>query len=217
MTISEKGFEVTKQEKRGTISQGGIEIHHKGMSLSGEMAGVGFVYLVIDCSGSMEGSKIGQAKNGALKFAKEAKTKGYAVGLIQFHSRATHLCEPTRDITLLKRRLETIEIGDATYMAEAIELVRKKLEGREGALAMLVATDGMPNGPGDPEASLEAGKRAKRKRIDIITIGTDDADQGFLQELASRTELGVKVARAQFEQAITSAARKLPMLPRRRD
>jgi Mg-chelatase subunit ChlD len=213
MTISEKGFELTKQEKRVTISQSGIEIHHKGMSLSGEMAGVGFVYLVIDCSGSMEGSKIGQAKNGALKFAKQAKTKGYAVGLMQFHSRATHLCEPTQDITLLKRRLETIEIGDATYMAEAIELVRKKLKDRKGALVMLVATDGMPNGPGDPEASLEAGERAKREGIDVITIGTDDADQKFLRELASRSDLGVKVPKVQFEQAITSAVKKLPMLP----
>ena len=213
MTILEKGFEVAKQDKRVAISRGGIKIRHKGMPLSGGIAGTGFVYLVIDCSGSMQGNKLNQAKKGALNFAKEAKTKGYSVGLIQFHSNVTHLCEPTREIALLKRYLENIEVGDATHMAKAIELARKKLEGMKGALAMLVATDGMPNGPGDPEASLEASKRAKGKRIDIITIGTDDADQGFLQELASRTELGVKVARVQFEQAITLAAKKLPMLP----
>lgn len=216
--MSKKDIEITRRtnDKQVVISQRGVEISHDGKPVNIELGGR-FVYLVIDCSASMEGNKLGQAKRGAISFTKEARTKGYSVGLIQFHSHATHLCEPTRDISLLKQRLESIELGGDTHMAEAIELARKKLEGREGALAMLVATDGMPNGPGDPEASLEAGKRARRKGIDIITIGTDDADQRFLQELASRTGLGVKVPKVQFEQAIISAAKKLPMLPGKRE
>lgn len=179
--------------------------------------GVGLVYLVIDCSGSMAGDKLAQARRGALDFAKKARTKGYSAGLIQFHSYATHVCEPIRDISLLRRHLEGMEVGGDTHMAEAIELADKKLQGREEALAMVIVSDGMPNGPGDPEASLEAGKRAKRKGIGIITIGTDDADHAFLAKLASRSELGVKVPVVQFEQAISSAAKKLPLLPRKND
>jgi len=212
--MSTKDIEIVRHtsNKHIAISQRGVEIGHDGKPVNIEL-GSGFVYLVVDCSGSMAGNKLAQAKRGTLNFAKEAVTKGYSIGLIQFHSNATHLCEPIRDIPLLKQHLEEMEIGDVTHMSDAIKLAHKKLEGRKGALAMVIATDGMPNGPGDPKASLEAGRKAKGKRIDIITIGTDDADQQFLQKLASRTELGVKVARAQFERAITSAAKKLPMLP----
>jgi Mg-chelatase subunit ChlD len=214
--MSKKDVEITRRanDKQVAIAQHGVEIGHEGKPVNIELGG-GFVYLAVDCSPSMEGSKLAQAKRAAISFAEEARNKGYYVGLIQFHSYATHLCEPSRDISLLKQHLESIEVGTGTHIAEAVELARKKLEGRKGALAMVIATDGMPNGPGDPRTSLEAGRRAKANGIDIITIGTDDADQQFLQKLASRTELGVKVARAQFEQAITSAAKKLPMLPGR--
>jgi len=67
----------------------------------------------------------------------------------------------------------------------------------------------MPNSPGDPQSSLKAGEFAKSQHIDIIAIGTDDADQTFLKELASRSELGIKVSRENLEQIITSSVKLL--------
>lgn len=207
---SSKGIELTREEKRVVISSGGVEIRRQDKPVRGEMAGEGFVYLLVDCSGSMTaGNKLAQAKKGAINFAKEARNKGYLIGLIQFESSATHLCEPQQEITVLERHLKRMETGGGTNMAEAIETADQKLKDRKGSRVIVVITDGMPD---SQETTLAAAQEAKKNGIDIITIGTDDADQDFLKRLASRTELGVKVPREQFETGITSMAKMLPQL-----
>ena len=185
----------------------------------------GWVYLLVDCSGSMAGDKLQQAKSGAMGFSKDAVAKGYSIGLIEFYGIANHLCDPTKDLALLQGHIDGLEAKKAskaqaflsafrrgifgTNIAQAIKIAHEKLSERKGVKAIVVITDGQANGPGDPAASLEAGDKAKKDAIDIITIGTDDADQQFLKKLASRTELGIKVNRDQLEQTIVSSARWL--------
>lgn len=212
--MSRKGIEITEHSTNDHIStfRRGIEIRYKGQPVSMAI-GTGYVYLVVDCSGSMAGDKLNQAKKGSLGFAKDALIKGYLIGLIQFDSSAVHLCEPQREISVLDQHLQKMEAGDTTHMAEAIRLAYEKLKDR-GVVprVMVIVTDGMPNGPYDPEASLKAGENAKKEGIDIITIGTDGAEQNFLRKLASRTELGRKVSREQLEQSIVSSVKMLPQL-----
>lgn len=206
-----------------SVPRAGIEIR-TGPFFWG-MLEEGWVYLLVDCSGSMAGDKLEQAKNGGTGFAKDAIAKGYSVGLIEFYGIANHLCEPTRDMAVLQPYIDGLEAKKAskvqaflgairrgiygTNIAQAVRIAHEKLNERKGIKAIVIITDGQPNGPGDPAASLEAGERAKKDAIDIITIGTDDADQSFLKKLASRTELGMKVARDQLEQTIISSARWL--------
>ncbi|RLI83917.1 hypothetical protein DRP07_02750 [Archaeoglobales archaeon] len=76
------------------------------IDVAGLVRGIGSVYILLDCSSSMEGEKLIQAKNGALNFVKETQIKGYAVGLIQFDSSATHICEPQQEISALNHYLE---------------------------------------------------------------------------------------------------------------
>jgi len=210
--MAEKGIEVTKHgdDKRIVISHHGVEIRSEGKPVRDTVTGVGYVYLVVDCSGSMEeGNKLNQAKKGAMNFANEALNKGYLTGLIKFDSSAAHLCEPTRDISLLERRLKNIEIGGSTNMAEAINMAFQKLRNRNGLRVIVIATDGMPD---SEEEALYEAEQAKKARIDIITVGTDDADKDFLRKLASRSDLGVKVSREQFGKGISSVAKMLPQL-----
>ena len=192
-----------------TISQKSIEISHKGEPISGT-ATTGYVYLLVDRSASMEGNKLKQAKKGALNFAKDALAKGYFTGLIQFDSSAKLVCEPYKDISILEKALSKLEVGDTTHIAKAINLAHSLLKGLSGNLVMVIVTDGMPNGPGDPLSSLKAGEDAKRSGIDIIAIGTDDADEEFLKHLASRSQLGVKVESRHLEKTITDATKLLP-------
>ena len=58
--------------------------------------------------------------------------------------------------------------------------------------------------------------RLRAQGIDIIAFGTDDADRAFLEKIASRSDLAVKVSSAQLESGIAGAARMLPAASRTR-
>jgi len=211
-----KGIEIIKAPHKGevVIERRGIEIKRERKPVNIVQAEKGTVYLVIDCSGSMSGGKLQQVKEGVIKFAEDVRE--YAIGLIQFHETAQHLCSPTRNISFLKKRIREIKTGTTTNMAPAISMAHDRLKGKAGRKVMVVATDGMPNGPGDPKASLEAAEKAKRDGIEIIVIGTDDADKKFLKKLASRENLGIKVKREEFGKTIAKVAELLPQLPKPR-
>jgi len=202
--------EIAKQspDKGVSVSQTGIRISLDHGPVKGETSGIGFVYLVIDCSGSMSAyDKLKQAKERAVDFATEAKSKGYSVGLIKFDDIASHICEPQKEISILEQDLRELDAGGTTNMGDAIRLAGRSLKNRGGTLAMLIVTDGMPN---SQEDALVAAREAKKEGIDIIAIGTDDANFAFLKKIASRAELATKVSRAQLGQAIAEAAKMLP-------
>lgn len=171
-------------------------------------AGRAFVYLVIDCSGSMEGNKLEQAKKGSLDFAQTALDRGYEVGLIAFNSRAFHLCPPVIDLTELRVGVNRLQAEDGTDLTPAIEVVIHRLGEKSNALrAMVVVTDGAT---ADPHSALMAADKAKKMGISILTIGTDDTDSDFLSKLASDTDLATKVSSDDLEETISSAAKMLP-------
>jgi len=168
----------------------------------------GFVYLLIDCSGSMSASnKLQHAKLGAKGFPIDAHAKGYSIGLISFDSHASHLLELQRDLTVFERAVQKLQIGGSTNMAEAIVSAVTHLGERPGTTVICIATDGKPD---DKGATLRAADDAKDRGIEIMTIGTDDADNEFLALLATTRELAVKVATARLREGITSMARLLP-------
>ncbi|XOF35433.1 MAG: VWA domain-containing protein [Candidatus Electrothrix sp. YB6] len=100
-----------------------------------------------------------------------------------------------------------MKIGGSTNMADAISLATNKLADKMGEKIICLVTDGMPD---NRQAALDAADRAKREQIDIMAIGTDDADKNFLEEIVTRKELSVKIARDQLEQGIVSMAKLLP-------
>ncbi len=165
------------------------------------------VYLLVDCSGSMaDGNKITQVKKGAIGFAEEAQKKEYSVGFIQFASHAEHMLEPQNEIANLNIAVERLSADGSTNMAAAIQIARDKLLDRAGEKVICIVTDGMPD---DKKAALDAAHEIRTHGIEIMTIGTDDADQEFLEELATRKELSRKVLRNQLERGIISMAKML--------
>jgi Mg-chelatase subunit ChlD len=167
----------------------------------------GSVYLLVDCSTSMEGEKIEQAKQGAIGFAQDAHKKGFRTGLIMFTSGVEHLLEPTSDLAAFTVSVKRLTAYGSTNMAAAIHSAITYLRGVSGEQVICIVTDGLPD---DPNLTLSIAREARNLLIDIITIGTDDADKAFLDQIATRKELSIKVERKMLRSAITNMAKLLP-------
>jgi uncharacterized protein with von Willebrand factor type A (vWA) domain len=170
--------------------------------------GPAVVYLLVDCSGSMFGEKIVQAKQGALDFARTAIRKGYRVGLIDFGDEAHLICEPTRDVSLIAGSVEKIFITGSTNLSDALRMASERLLKKEGCRLAVVATDGYPS---NPNSALEIAAEMKKDKIEILAISTPDADQNFLSKLVSRKDLNLKVENNQLRRGMDLIARKLPV------
>jgi len=207
MDIEErKGIQITHKRDNEEISivGGGIKIAASGKPISTSfVVNWGRIYIVVDCSGSMIGNKLEQAKSGVIDFAKDAFRKDYLVGIIKFSSKAEHLSEPTNDIAILQNKIKSIHASGSTNLTAAIKMAYSKLIDFTGSKVIVIATDGMPD---NVKSSLKEANNAKTDGIEILTIGTDDADIEFLKKLASRTELSKKVPSEMFAQAILEAS-----------
>jgi Mg-chelatase subunit ChlD len=166
-----------------------------------------WVYLLIDCSSSMQGDKILQAKEGTLKFAKDAVSKGYAVGLIEFSSEASILIEPVKQLNFFDPTVERLLARGTTNMTDALVLALDHLRKRDGLRVIVVVTDGMPD---HQETALATAQEAKRNTIDIIAIGTTDSDKDFLNKLATRSDLAVQSSSNNLGQSIVLSSKLLP-------
>jgi Mg-chelatase subunit ChlD len=164
------------------------------------------VLLLIDTSGSMAGAKIEQARNGAIDFAHSAITRLYATALAVFADRAAMVCDLTMDSARFAKKISRVDVGlvgGTTDLAAGLVLAGKFRE----LAAVVVVTDGQSN---DNSAALQVGAALKNRCIDIICIGTDDADGNFLGQLATRSDLATHVPSKNLRVAITDAIRFLP-------
>lgn len=173
------------------------------------------VYLLIDTSGSMaDGSKLEQARTGAVNFAKDARAMGYCVGLAQFASSAHVVLEPSRSAPTatagdgpIKAALERMSATGSTNMAAALHLGTAQLGKNSGDKCICVVTDGQPDSVDD---AIRAADEAKRVGIRILTIGTDDANVEFLKRIATHATLAIAVSRTGLQAGIRSMAKLLP-------
>lgn len=168
----------------------------------------GEIYLLLDCSGSMSTHhKMEQAKSGAIGFCEEAINKGYLVGLILFADSAEILISPQNDIKKIKNRIKFLNADGSTNLTDALKLAANYLKSKDDERIICVVTDGMPN---NLESALNQAKKAHKEGIDIMAIGTDDANMYFLEKLANRKELTIKVQSSEFEIGIKNMAKLLP-------
>jgi len=130
------------------------------------------------------------------------------VGIILFGSTPQLYHTASHDKKALATAISSVERhplrGGSTNMADALALL---LEGRFPFVeTVVVVTDGKPD---NAVTALRNGRLLKDKGTEILVIGTEDADWGFLEKLRSRPDLSVRTSDEGLELAITEASRLL--------
>jgi len=206
-----------------------VRQHQSSTTISGILANIkatgatapepprGKAFIVLDVSNSMNGNnKLKTAKAGASGFASQALDKSYRVGLIAFAQEAKLICNLSGNLGYLVAEINKLKTNSWTNLADAIELATREL-GETGPRSMVLITDGQPllamTQRSIDEQTLRAkaaGTAAKNLGIDILTIGTHDADTKLLAFLASRSDLASITSDGGLGGAIVDAARLLP-------
>jgi uncharacterized protein YegL len=171
------------------------------------------VVLAIDESSSMSGSKIEQAKEGAIEFARKSIEKGYKVAIIGFGDSARVISKPEGNIEVLENLVRNLTASGCTRMSDAFRVSIPFFTSRKSKRTICIVTDGKPYSWYGEQVeiaeTLNAANDAKRLGIEIMALGCDGADEEFLQKLSSREGLGQLVSKEQLLLGIGRMAEEL--------
>ena len=134
--------------------------------------------LCVDCSGSMGGRPMLEAKLACQEFLGDVGSKDLRVGLVTFGGREPVVRqELTADLALARARSKSLKAAGSTPMEEAIEaateLLTRAAEGADrGQQLIVVITDGLLD---DPKGAAAAAGRARAVGIRLMVVVTADS------------------------------------------
>ena len=160
--------------------------------------------LVIDDSGSMAGSKLTAAQNGA-KLLVDKLNSGAFSALVSFNSTATRPFDLTvmdeAGQIALKDAINQLNAGGGTNIGAGVIYATEELTGDETLFTeftspsgndrdnaqkiMILLSDGITSNPAGTTAAADL---AKAKGIRIITIAVEGANESFMENLASSAD-----------------------------
>jgi molecular chaperone DnaK (HSP70) len=140
------------------------------------------IAMLMDCSGSMYGSSIEDAKRAAQAFVERSMQPGRQIAVIAFPGGV--LAPPTSDPRRLKQAITELTPIGSTPMAAGLKNARDLLRPRAGVQRVfLVMTDGHPDNPDAVSAEVH---RIRSTGGRVVTVGVGSkVEQGFLKTLAS--------------------------------
>lgn len=142
------------------------------------------VVLVIDVSGSMQGSKLAEAKSACVGFVEELERAGCAerVAIISFGSDARTILRMGSSPATQRDAVQALEIEGSTNLAAGLRRAEEVLTAITGRRVVVVLTDGAPD---DRSAALAVRDALVVEEVELIARGVAGADEDFLRELAT--------------------------------
>jgi molecular chaperone DnaK len=160
------------------------------------------VYLVIDCSGSMDGRPLEQAKAAAHRFVANLDLAHCRVGLLAFHDSTAVALSACANARRIRRAVDGLAIGGGTS-ADPLADVLPLLHGVEGARFAVVLTDGQWF---QQAAAVRSARACHAAEIGVVAIGFGDADAAFLKQIASTDEAGLLTDLSRLVETFESVA-----------
>jgi molecular chaperone DnaK len=149
--------------------------------------------VAIDCSGSMSGQKIKEAREQLVKVAEEYVGSGFTLSVVAFphkiFSGAGVVLKNGTDVLSVRARVEDLMAGGGTPMAKGLEVADElmaEIGSEDSPRYIILITDGHPN---DRNKTQTIGAKIREKGIKLfgIPIG-GDADHGFIGQLCEKYE-----------------------------
>ena len=144
------------------------------------------IFLLIDVSASMGGEPLEEAQSAALEFLDKCDFTRTEVGLISFNDEVVLQTEATDNARKVRAAIDRLESDGTTDLGGALELARHRLNRLDRLRYIVLLTDGYPDAA---EAAVLEAIRARNEGIEVVAIGTGDADLDYLKRLSS-TEAG---------------------------
>ncbi len=143
------------------------------------------IALLVDCSGSMYGKNIEEARKAAVAFVERTLGPNRQVAVVAFPGGL--VCPLTSDLRKLRESVGSLTPIGSTPLAEGLATARDLMKSRAGVQRVFVMlTDGHPD---DPEAAQTEAHRIRSQGGRIVTIGVgQQVRPDFLRGLASRPE-----------------------------
>ena len=160
--------------------------------------------LLIDVSSSMAGEPLVEAQEAARAFLERCDFTHTEVGLISFSDQVTLQAEATDNARRVLAAIDRLEADGTTNLTDAIGLAREHLTELDRTRYVVLLTDGYPDAP---EAPSRRPRRPKRQGIEIVAIGTGDADLDYLRRLSSTEEGSIFARRGELVQTFGHIAR----------
>lgn len=148
------------------------------------------VILVLDHSGSMEGTPLEQAKQAAQAFVREMDLENDRVGIVQFASGASVAQPLSGDEATIIQAIEGINLAGGTAIHAGLETAFNELNGqlRDDALPVIVL---LSDGESNRVAAERAANTAKAAGMKIVTVALGTGlDEQLMQDIASEDSDG---------------------------
>lgn len=137
------------------------------------------VVLVLDSSGSMEGTPLNETKKAATKFVDTVFEQSANVGVVKYDSEAEIVSPFSTDSTSLKNSISNIRTGGSTDIEDGLATAEAMLSRSSAKKKIIVLmSDGVPNDGKVGEELIAYADELKQKDIYIYTLG-------FFEDLGS--------------------------------
>lgn len=143
------------------------------------------IVLMVDCSGSMYGTNIVEARTAARTFADQTLGPNRQISVVAFPGGV--VCPLTADRERIFGAIENLSPIGSTPLAEGLLAAREMMKSRAGVQRVFVVlTDGHPD---DPEAAMAEVHRIRTSGGRVVTVGVgNQVKPDFLKALASKPE-----------------------------
>lgn len=166
------------------------------------------VILLIDTSSSMWGGKLPEVQAAATGFVERQNLTVNNLAIVEFSSNSQVLTNFDADKTELKQAIANLTPSGGTNLSQGLKTVASLLR-NSNTPNILLFTDGQPN---DPRASKSIAREIREAGINLVTVGTGDANSNYLTSLTENPDLVFFANSGEIDQAFRAAEKAISQL-----